>query len=231
MAAGSGRRDLSQLLDIYLAHLRVEKGRSGATLAAYGRDLGRYRDFLAARQVDDVAQVDEGTVAAYLRYLRGEGGGPGLAAASAARAVVAVRGFHRFAAEEGWAPGNPAGQVKPPRAGLRLPKALTVDQVARLIAQAGVGDEPAALRDRALLELLYATGARISEAVGLDVDDLHRDTSRPAVRLFGKGSKERIVPVGGYAQAAVEAYLVRGRPALAAHGRGTPALFEIGRAH
>ena len=155
-----------------------------------------------------------------------------LSASSAARTVVAVRGLHRFLALEGATDIDPAADVRPPTPPKRLPKAVSVDTVTRLLEAASLGDTPAALRDRALLEVLYGSGARISEAVGLDVDDvLGPDGAGPAagagaaVRLFGKGSKERLVPLGSYAVEALEAYLVRGRPALATGGRGTPAVF------
>jgi integrase/recombinase XerD len=157
-------------------------------------------------------------VARHLARLRAEG----LSAASAARAVSAVRGLHRFAAREGLVATDVARDVKPPTPPRRLPKALTVEQVTALL---GVpGDTPLGLRDKALLEFLYGTGARISEAVGAAVDDLDLDAD-PAVVLHGKGGRTRIVPVGGYARAALEAYLVRARPGLAASGRGTPAVF------
>jgi integrase/recombinase XerD len=148
---------------------------------------------------------------------------PPLAASSAARTLVAVRGFHRFLALEGDAPTDPAAAVSPPRAPARLPKAIGIDEVERLLAAAGVGDTPASLRDRALLEVLYGVGARISEAVGLDIDDI--DAQEGVVRLFGKGSKERLVPLGSYAAQALDAYLVRGRPVLAAKGKGAAAVF------
>ena len=160
---------------------------------------------------------------AFLAALRqGDATHAPLSAGSAGRAVVAVRGLHRFALREGLAAGDPAAAVRPPLPAQRLPKAITVEQVERLLAAAGAAGTPLALRDRALLEVLYGTGARISEAVGLGVDDLDRDSG--LVRLDGKGGKQRIVPVGSYARAAVEAYLVRARPALAAAGRGSPAL-------
>jgi integrase/recombinase XerD len=148
---------------------------------------------------------------------------PALSASSAARAVSAVRGLHRFAAREGLVAQDVSREIKPPTLPKRLPKALDVDQVSRLLA-AVTGDEPAALRDRALLELLYGTGARISEAVGLAVDDFDL-AGRAIVTLRGKGGRTRLVPVGSYARAAIDAYLVRGRPALAAKGKGTPAVF------
>jgi integrase/recombinase XerD len=148
-----------------------------------------------------------------------------LVASSAKRAVVAVRGWHRFLVLEGATRVDPAHEVRPPAQPKRLPKAISVDEVTALLDAASLGDGPVPLRDRALLELLYSTGARISEAVGLDVDDLDRTPGAGAVRLFGKGSKERVVPVGSYALDALDAYLVRGRPALATGGRGTAAVF------
>ena len=174
--------------------------------------------------MSDVSRVDETTVAGFLAHLReGDDEHPPLAASSAGRALVAVRGLHAFLAREGGSAADPAREVSPPRTPLRLPKAIPVAEVERLLEAASVGDTPASLRDRALLEVLYGVGARISEAVGLDVDDM--DVDEGAVRLRGKGSKERLVPLGSYAADAVGAYLVRGRPALATRGRGTAALF------
>jgi len=163
-------------------------------------------------------------VAAFLTAIRtGEDGGAVLTASSAARAVVAVRGFHRFLLLEGTATTDPAHEVRPPTAPRRLPKAIAVSEVERLLDGAADDGTPAGLRDRALLEVLYGSGARISEAVGLDVDDL--DLEAGLLRLHGKGSRERIVPVGSYATGAARAYLVRARPDLARRGRGTPAVF------
>ena len=217
---------LAQALEAYLAHLDVERGLSANTLAAYRRDLSRYVDFLEARGIASPAGVAERDVEDYLLAVRtGADGRSTLSASSAARGVVAIRGWHKFCVPEGLATQDPAREVHPPARPKRLPKALSVDDVRRLLEDGVPGDGPVPLRDRALLELLYSTGARISEAVGLDVDDLDLTPDEGAVRLFGKGSKERVVPVGSYAATAVEAYTVRGRPALAAAGRGTPALF------
>ena len=143
---------------------------------------------------------------------------PPLAASSAGRAVVAVRGLHAFALAEGLAPTDPARAVRPPAPPRRLPHAISVPDVARLLQVAG--DSPAQRRDRALLELLYGTGARISEALGLDVDDLDLSSAVPVVKLAGKGGKQRIVPIGSYACRALDAYLVQARPSLAAGARG-----------
>jgi integrase/recombinase XerD len=232
----------------YLDHLTVERGLARHTLEAYRRDLERYAAVLgvAGRAgIDDVTTQD---VAGFLAGLReGDESHQPLAASSAGRAVVAVRGLHAFAAAEGLAPSDPARQVRPPAPPRRLPRAMPVADVERLLAAAGTGEGPRPLRDRALLELLYATGARISEATALDVDDLDL-TERPGppgepsgaagfpalpalpatVRLSGKGQKQRIVPVGSYARQALEQYLVRARPALAAatrRGSASPAVF------
>ncbi len=204
----------------------MERGASANTLAAYRRDLDRYLAFLQSKGVSEPKQVHEGLVTDFLATLReGSAEHPPMAASSSARTLVAVRGLHRFLALEGVVNADPAAAVRPPKPPLRLPKAISVDEVERLLEAALVGDTPLALRDRALFELLYGAGARISEAVGLDVDDIDLDSgSSGSVRLFGKGSKERVVPVGRYAREAVTAYLVRGRPTLAANGRGTAAL-------
>jgi integrase/recombinase XerD len=167
-------------------------------------------------------------VAGFLMALReGDADHPPLSAGSAARTVVAVRGFHKFAVREGLTTVDPSAAVRPPAPAKRLPKALPLTDIERILEAAGAPGTALALRDRALLEVLYGTGARISEAVGLDVDDLDlTDEADPgSVLLRGKGSKERIVPVGSYARQAVEAYVVRGRPELATVGKGPPALF------
>ena len=206
----------------YLDHLAVERGLATNTLASYRRDLARYVRWLDALGRSALHEVVEADVAGFLADLRaGDESHPKLSAASAGRAVVAVRGLHRFALREGWTAVDAAREVRPPATARRLPKALSVAQVEQLLA-APDESTPLGLRDRALLELLYGTGARISEAVGLAVDDLHRDGG--LVRLDGKGGKQRLVPVGSFAARAVDAYLVRGRPVLAASGTGTPAL-------
>lgn len=205
--------ELDAALRSYLDHLAVERGLARNTLESYRRDLIGYARFLAAIGITAIGQVDPQTVAAFLADLRQPSDGhPPRAASSVARALAAVRGWHRHLLAEGLAAADPSRDTHPPKLAGRLPKALSVDEVAAILAVAGQGEGPRALRDTALLEFLYATGARISEAVGLDVDDIDAG----AVRLLGKGSKERVVPVGSYARAAVDAYLVRGRPALAA---------------
>jgi len=220
----------------------VERGLAAHTLEAYQRDLNRYAATLAGRGRTEIEAVITQDVADYLAGLReGDGDHPPLAASSASRAVVAVRGLHAFALTEGLAPDDPARLVRPPAPPRRLPRAISLPEIERLLAAAGGpgttaaasggsadSAQAAALRDRALLELLYGTGARISEAVGLDVDDLDlagesRSTLvADVVRLSGKGDKQRVVPVGSYARAAVEAYLIRARPVLARAARRGP---------
>ena len=206
----------------YLDHLTVERGLAAHTLRAYQHDLQRYAVTLAARGRTDVSEVTARDVADYLAGLReGDEDHPPLAASSAGRAVVAVRGLHAFTLAEGLSAADPARLVRPPVPPRRLPRAISVPEVERLLDAAGgssgmvtgtgAGEGPAPLRDRALLELLYGTGARISEAVGLDIDDLDlaSDSSAPsapaAVRLAGKGGRQRIVPVGSYARDALDA--------------------------
>ncbi len=208
--------DLGRVVRSYLDHLTVERGLAVNTLSSYRRDLERYLTVLAAAGVGDLGAVGPREVAAHLAALRaGDDDHPPLSAASAARAASAVRGLHRFAVREGLATDDPAREVKPPTLPRRLPKALDVSQVERLLFAAGDGG-PLGLRDRALLEFLYGTGARISEAVGACVDDL--DLGSGTVLLRGKGGKSRLVPVGGYAKEALDAYLVRARPGLAPRG-------------
>jgi len=210
------------VVEAYLDHLAVERGLATNTLLSYRRDLRRYLDYLGEH--DDLSAVNAGSVSDFLATLReGDAEHPALSASSAARTVVAVRGLHRFAAREGLIAEDVTRRVRPPAPPRRLPKAITVDEVERLLKAAGSGDGPLPLRDAALLELLYGTGARISEAVGLAVDDI--DAESAAVVLHGKGGKQRIVPVGSFALRAIEDYLVRSRPVLAARGKGTPALF------
>lgn len=237
----------------YLDHLTVERGLAEHTLQAYRSDLRRYVAALGAAGRTGIGEVTTLDVAGFLAGLRQGGDGhPPLAASSAGRAVVAVRGLHAFAAAEGLAPSDPARQVRLPAPPRRLPRALPVADVERLLGAAGTGSGPRPLRDRALLELLYATGARISEATALDIDDLdlaerglasagradqgqagsggpeHGAALPAAVRLSGKGGKQRIVPVGSYARQALDQYLVRARPTLAAAARtasASPAVF------
>ncbi len=216
----------------------MERGLAASTVESYRRDLRRYASVLAGRGKTRLGEITPGDVAGFLASLReGDAEHAALAVSSAARAVIAVRGLHAFAVAQGLAATDPAREVAPPSPPRRLPRAITVGDVERLLDAAGPGPDdlsadPRLLRDRALLEFLYGTGARISEATGLDIDELQLGAD-PVVRLIGKGGKHRVVPMGSYAVRALEAYLVRARPGLAqraasrrAQGRGvSPAVF------
>lgn len=218
---------LPALVDSYLRHLTIERGMAKNTLAAYRADLARYSSFLEEKGIEQPGQITELAITEFAESLKLKSG---LISSSVARVLAGVRGLHKFWLLENITPGDVAAAVKPPKSPRNLPKAITVDQIEKLLAAAGpdpadeaaMAADPVRVRDRAMLELLYATGARISELINLDLDDLVDPT---LVRLFGKGSKERIVPVGGYAQRALDAYLVRTRPTLVGQGKGTPALF------
>jgi integrase/recombinase XerD len=218
---------MDRLIESYLRHLTVERGMSKNTIAAYRRDLARYQQFLNERSIDSPEAIGELLVSDFGQALATRWG---MAPTSIARVLSGVRGLHRYWLIEGVTANDSAARVKPPKPPKRLPKAISIHEVERLLEASGpdAGDhdamaaDPIRVRDRAILELLYATGARVSEVVNLDIDDLVDPT---LIRLFGKGSKERIVPVGSFAQKALDAYLIRVRPTLATLGKGTPAVF------
>jgi integrase/recombinase XerD len=217
--------NLGHARDAYLRHVSIERGLSANTVAAYRRDLEAYLSWLAANtstpESIDPDNVTEAQVRAYIAYLHERVDAP-LTATSQARVLSSLRGFHRFMLDEGITTNDPTLGLTPPKLPKRLPKALTITEVEALL-DACAGDEEVSLRDRALLELLYATGARITEIVSLNVDDI-TDT-QGMVRVRGKGNKQRLVPVGSFARTALDAYLVRVRPLFSARGNSTPALF------
>ena len=212
----------------YLDHLTIERGLSANTIQAYRRDLVSYSTHLIEMGIVDVNDVAEPDVLAYERWLStGDEERDALSVTSVARSVVSIRNFHRFALSEGMVKQNPAENVSPPKIPARLPKALTVAQVQDLMDSVG-SDTPEELRDKALLEILYGTGARVSEVVNLDVDECTRVLAQPelGLRILGKGNKYRMVPLGSYARDALEGWLVRGRPHyLAGAKESTPAVF------
>jgi integrase/recombinase XerD len=210
---------LASLLDEYFLWLTVERGLAKNSQLAYRRDLARYERYLRERGITDPTGVGEATVRGYIDELReqhDDEGRPLLAPASVARALVAVRSFHRFLVAEGFTEIDPTEDVGAPRVPQGIPKALTEDEVGELL-DAVVETDPLGQRDKAILELLYGTGIRIGELVALDLDAL--DDERHTLRVFGKGSKERVVPVGRAARAALDRYLAHGRLSLR-QGRG-----------
>ncbi|WP_036317858.1 site-specific tyrosine recombinase XerD [Microbacterium sp. B24] len=218
---------LERAVDAYLRHITIERGLSEHTIAAYRRDLEGYREWLAAAGVEDTSAITPALVAQFAADRAAAD--PPSAATSLARLQSSVRGLHRFLVREGIETSDASDRLTPPKTPQRLPKALTIDQIGALLDAAGPAPGAATetdvirLRDRALLELLYATGARVSEVMQLDVDDIAGDAD--LLRVRGKGQKERIVPVGSYARAAVDAYLARSRPELSRRGHATPRLF------
>lgn len=207
-------------------HLRSERGASPHTVSNYQRDIERYCTDLQAQGIMTFDKVSAEAIDTHLASLRsGALTGRPAAPSSVARAASSIRSFHRFCLREGLTTHDPSAQLLTPKQALRLPKALTIDQVSALLAAAHASDDPISLRDAALLEVLYATGARVSEAVNLCMDDIDLHAELPVVRFFGKGRKERLVPIGSYARAALEAYLVRSRPILASRGSGAVTIF------
>jgi integrase/recombinase XerD len=219
-------------VDTFLRHITLERGLSQNTVNSYRRDLQSYTFWLDLQGIHDLNAVTNLTVSEYVQSLRDRA--EPLTAASVARALSSIRGLHKFQLEEGALAEDVTRGQRPPKLPRRLPKAITVTEMERLLLAAS-GDEPTQLRDRALLELLYATGARVSEIVGLDLDDIIAEAN--IIRVLGKGNKQRLVPYGSYAQDALNAYLVRARPLLSARGHSTPALFlgtrggRLGRQH
>ena len=209
---------LELYLDQFLHYLTVEKGSSKHTLEAYSRDLGRYLAHLAASDAVTLAEIRPVMVLRYLAKLKEME----LAARSRARALVAVRSFHKFLCSEGLCAENPTLQISAPRIAAALPHSLSVAEVEQLL-RAPAGDDPYSLRDRAMLEVLYATGLRVSELIALEAEDFRFDAGY--LIAFGKRRKERVIPLNDTALAAVQNYQTYGRPRLDRTDKIVPALF------
>ena len=227
--------EIEQASEAYLDHLAIERGLSNNTVGSYRRDLARYHEYLAGADIHTLGEITPETLRTFLQAAAaGEDGKNPLAASSIARLMACLRGFHGFAQNERLSGIDPTENLENPRLARPLPKALTITQT-RALLEAFSGEDPASLRSRALLETLYASGARVSEVCSLDVDDLGildgsetEDSGENPITLVtvtGKGNKQRLVPLGEYAVKALEAYLVRARPQLAQKGRGSSALF------
>jgi integrase/recombinase XerD len=212
---------LARARDSYLRYVQIERGLSHNTVSAYTRDIDAYIAWLADKKISEPDQVTLPLISEYLQNLSTRPEKP-LTASSQSRVLSSIKGFHRFMVDESTLTLDVTADIFPPKIPKRLPKAITVEQMSALLA-AVEGDDEVRIRDRALLELLYATGARISEAINLNVDDV--TAMDGMIRVRGKGGKQRMVPVGSFAQAALETYLVRVRPVFSARGKATPALF------
>jgi integrase/recombinase XerD len=219
---GANPSPLQTQAERFLRYLALERGRSENTIAAYRSDLSGYLTWLSHQRVESPQLV---TAELVQRFASGLDGSP----RTIQRRLSAVRSFHRFLVEDEVAPVDPTAQLTAPAQPERLPKALSVTQVQQLLEGVS-GDDPVSLRDRALLEVLYATGARVSEVTGLAVDDVFGADGSPAqlLRLRGKGNKERIVPLGSHARTSLDAYVVRARPALAKNSKGSSAALFLG---
>ncbi len=208
---------LDQLADQFINYLVVEKGLSKNTVVAYSRDLILYLEFLRSNGIADIAAADTTLVLKHLVELRDAGLGP----RSRARHLVTLRGFYRFLVQQKIIDANPAKIVGLPKAGMRLPDVLKVDEVLQLL-EAPDPSKPLGVRDAAMLELLYAAGLRVSELIKVGMAAINLEAC--FVRVIGKGSKERIVPIGLVAKKKIDAYLTSGRPILL-KGRPSPYLF------
>jgi integrase/recombinase XerD len=207
-----GPSPLDEALDRYLAHLRVERGLLAATLEAYARDLREYSEWLAGRGLGRLDQVTEPAILQHLAFLQTRG----LSRASQARHLAAVRGLHKFASAEGLTPTDPSAGVEATRGSRPLPHFLSIDEVDRLLCRPDCSSAGGA-RDKAMLEVLYASGLRVSELVTLPLSAI--DSQTGVIRVRGKGGKERIVPVGERARDALAAYLAAPRQKLLGTGR------------
>lgn len=220
--------DFERMIRQFLAHIDVERGLSKATVSAYGADLKKYRQWLADHGINDITSVTTQDVENYVAFLDESGE----SARSKARRLASIHAFHRFAVNEHSVADDVSAQVKAPKGANTLPDVLAIDEVARLLeaipvsqnrapgdASLEVPDDPVMLRDKALLEFMYATGARVSEACGANLDDV--DTEARIAKLMGKGSKQRLVPVGSYACEAISRYVRSGRPILESKSKGS----------
>jgi integrase/recombinase XerD len=208
----------------FLDYLRIERGLAANSIAAYGRDLTKFSDYLQSKKLQYQTLSSE-EIALFASFLKGQG----LSPASVNRTISGVKTFYKYASRE-YGISNPMGEIERAKLARKLPKALTISEILALINSATREGDPISLRDHAILELLYGSGARVSEIVGLNTSDISTaqtaDGEIQTLKLRGKGSKERLVPLGGFAQRALSDYLVRLRPVLTAkQPKTTNALF------
>jgi len=205
------------LMDRYLNYLLVEKGLSGNTIDAYARDLSRYVRFLRANRIPTIADTDTPVILKYLLTLRDQG----LGIRSRGRHLVTLRGFYRFAVQEKILKKDPARMVELPKFGVRLPDVLSFEEIKKILDSPDVSNARG-MRDAAMLELLYAAGLRVSELVHIKMSEINLESG--FVRVFGKGAKERVVPIGAHAREKIQKYIAYGKPMLLKEGL-SPYLF------
>ncbi len=208
---------MEELITEFLTYIRVERGLADNTVKSYGRDLQGFKNYLSQIEVSDVEEISRTTIISYLLKLQKEG----KATSTIARRLAALKSFFKYLLEERYLEENPTANLESPKQKKKLPEVLTVEEVQKLLSQPQ-GSSPRDLRDKAMLELLYATGTRVSEIVSLDIGDLNFELE--VLRCRGKGDKERIIPLGSAALEAVQDYLDFGRPQLI-RKRGQTALF------
>jgi len=211
------RHSIDTLIDRYLNYLLVEKGLSAKTLEAYSLDMAGYAEFLEGRDKTGVAEEDTATILRYLIALRARG----LSPRSRARHLVTIRGFYRFLVEEDILQKDPSALIELPKSGLKLPEVLSYNEVRRIL-DAPDPEKPSGLRDAAMLELLYASGLRVSELILVRIQDVNLEAGY--VRVSGKGSKQRVIPFGRHARQKMSVYLQQARDQLL-KGRASVYLF------
>ncbi len=198
---------MDHLIDQYIQHLTIEKGLSANTIESYQRDLCRFMDFLEYNGIKDISESDTTVLLKYIIEMRKEG----LSARSRARHIVTFRGFFRFLLKEKILASDPTEIIDLPKTGLHLPDFLSVEDM-RLLLKMPDTRNPKGVRDAAMLELLYAAGLRVSELISIQLGTLYLEAG--FVRVLGKGSKERVVPIGGFAIESLETYIQTARPLL-----------------
>jgi len=198
---------LDNLADQYINYLLVEKGLSGNTIESYSSDITRFLDFLRDNRVTSISGADTAVILKYLIILRNQNLGP----KSRARHLVSIRGFYRFLLQEKFISSDPSRLIELPKSGLKLPEVLSINEVKQLLSSID-NTTPSGARNAAMVELLYAAGLRVSELITLKIQDVNLEAC--FVRIFGKGSKERVVPIGLFAREKIDSYIKTGRPHL-----------------
>jgi len=204
--------ETTRAINDYLSFAAIEKGLSKNTISAYRRDLDKFVSYLEANDLD-LQQIDHAEIDKFLGWLRGSGGNNPSSESSNSRVIVTIRNLFKFISTGSRVP-NPLQDYSPPKIPKRLPKALKIEEILRLLEASKFGEDPLAFRNNALLEILYATGGRITEIVDLEISNISEIAETFTLKLTGKGGRERVVPIGNFARSSLEKYLTLGRPTL-----------------